>query len=351
MTKEPLSLQGFRPISQLVVPETRVERPRFSVIDAHIHLQPPFGGDWTERPVDELLDVMDEAGVRALVDLDGGWGEAILDAHLAHFKEHAPDRFAHFGGVDWSQWSHQGDGFGTWAAARFRQQVTRGAEGLKVWKPFGLEVRDHRGERVAVDDERLDPLWAAAAELRVPVLIHVADPVAFFEPLDQTNERWEELHAHPDWHFPHPTFPRFDTLMAELASLIRRHRDTTFIGAHVGCYAENLAWVASLLDECPNFHVDISARLGELGRQPYSARRFMLDYADRILFGTDADASPDSYRLYYRFLESADEYFSYNLSDPPRQGRWYAYGLYLPDEVLEKLYHRNAERVIFGGSI
>ena len=134
--------------------------------------------------------------------------------------------------------------------------------------------------------------------------------------------------------------------LGDFANLVRRHKDTTFVGAHVGCYAENLGWVGALLDDCPNFYVDISARLGELGRQPYTARKFFLKYQDRILFGTDADAQPETYRHYYRFLETDDEYFNYNLSETPQQGRWYAYGLYLPDEVLEKTYHLNAERVI-----
>ena len=344
--KRDLYLGEFKPRAKLVVKETLVEAPRFPVIDAHIHLGPPFGGSWLEQPVERLLEALDKAHVETVVDLDGGWGEDVLDKHLAHFKEQAPERFVHFGGVDWARWETQGDSFGEWAAERFRKQVERGAEGLKIWKPFGLRVKDQRGELVAVDDERLDPLWETVGELNVPVIIHVADPAAFFDPLDETNERWEELHAHPDWHFPNPKFPTFMTLMEDFANLVRRHQDTTFIGAHVGCYAENLGWVSSLLDECPNFYVDISARLGELGRQPYSARKFFLTYADRILFGTDADASLETYQLCYRLLETDDEYFSYTTYDPPGQGRWYAYGLCLPDEVLEQVYHSNAERVI-----
>ena len=191
------------------------------------------------------------------------------------------------------------------------------------------------------------PLWEAAGELKVPVLVHVADPVAFFDLIDNTNERIEELGNHPDWHFPSPPFPRFIEILEDFANLIRRHQNTTFIGAHVGCYAENLGWVAKLLDECPNFYVDISARLGELGRQPYTARKFFIKYADRILFGTDADAELETYQLYARFLETDDEYFNYNTSLVPGQGRWYVYGLYLPDDVLQKIYFHNANRLIF----
>jgi predicted TIM-barrel fold metal-dependent hydrolase len=332
----------------LVTKTTTINKPKFPVIDAHNHLAEPFGGGWDKKPLAQLIDQLDEADVRVYVDLDGGWGENILNHHLDYFKAPAPERFRIFGGVDWNAWPEQGDTFGEWAANRLRQQAARGAEGLKIWKPLGLHVRDQHGQRVAVDDARLAPLWETAGELRLPVMIHVADPVAFFEPLDATNERWEELHAHPDWQFPSPPFPPFMQIMNELANLVARHPKTTFIGAHVGCYAENLAWVAGLLDRCPNFFIDPSARIGELGRQPYSARRFFIQYADRILFGTDAGPDTDAYRLYYRFFETDDEYFNYSLSQVPAQGRWHVCGLYLPDEVLEKLYYRNAERVILG---
>jgi predicted TIM-barrel fold metal-dependent hydrolase len=339
-------LRDFRPRPRLVTRTTAITQPRFPVIDAHNHLGESFGGGWDKRPVSELLDVLDAANVRVYVDLDGGWGEEILHRHLDHFKSAAPERFRIFAGVDWAAWPEHGDRFGDWAASRLRAQALRGAQGLKIWKPFGLHVRDQHSELVPVDDIRLDPLWETAAELDLPVTIHVADPVAFFDPLDASNERWEELQAHPDWQFPSPPFPAFLTIVEQLASLVGRHPNTTFIGAHVGCYAENLTWVGELLERCPNFFVDISARIAELGRQPYTARRFFIQYADRILLGTDVGANLDVYRLYYRFLETEDEYFNYEPGEIPGQGRWSIYGLYLPDEVLEKVYLRNAERVI-----
>lgn len=315
-----LPLNQFQPIPRLVVPETQVNKPRFPVIDAHNHLAEPFGGGWDRRPLSALLDLLDEASVQVYVDLDGGWGEAILERHLDYFKAKAPERFQVFAGVDWDAWAEHGDHFGNWAAARLKAQVARGAEGLKIWKPFGLHIRDQHGNLVPVDDRRLDPLWETARELGLPVMIHVADPVAFFDPLDYRNERWEELHAHPDWHFPNPPFPPFLAILSALANLVANHPQTTFIGAHVGCYAENLAWVGQLLDQCPNFYVDFSARIAELGRQPYSARRFFVRYADRILFGTDCGPDLDSYRLYYRFLETDDEYFNYSPESTPPQG-------------------------------
>lgn len=346
--QEDLSLRDFRPRPALIVPQTLIARPCCPVIDAHNHLGEEFGGGWDRRPVPELLDVLDAAGVRMLVDLDGGWGEDLLQRHLDHFKNAAPERFRIFGGVDWSAWPEHGDRFGEWAAARLRAQAARGAEGLKIWKALGLHVRDQHGARVPIDDPRLDPVWAAAGELNLPVVIHIADPVAFFDPLDGTNERWEELHVYPEWHFPGPAFPPFISLLDDLAAVVTRNSQTTFVGAHVGCYAENLDWVSALVDRCPNFYVDLGARLGEIGRQPNTARRFFLAHPDRILFGTDCAPQVDVYRLYYRFLETDDDHFNYDISDPPGQGRWRISGINLPRDVLEQVYFRNAERVMLG---
>jgi len=339
-------LDTFRPKSNLITKSTQIIKPRFPVIDAHNHLGQEFGGGWIHRPITELIDVLDLAGVTMYVDLDGGWGEDVLQTHVKILHSKSPERFQVFGGINWEMWKIYGDEFPEWAAFRLREQVKMGAKGLKVWKSFGLYVRDHNGDLVSVDDERLSIIWATAGELRLPVVIHVADPVAFFDPLDETNERWEELCINPDWQFPTPPFPAFRLILDGLANLIKRHPRTTFIGAHVGCYAENLEWVGALMDQCPNFNVDISARIGELGRQPYTARRFFLKYSDRILFGSDFGPDLELYKLAYRFLETDDEYFNYNVSEVPQQGRWYVYGLYLPDEVLQKVYYLNAKRLL-----
>jgi predicted TIM-barrel fold metal-dependent hydrolase len=339
-------LADFRPKSKLVTGITPVNRPRFPVIDAHNHLGEPFGGGWDQKPLQELLDRLDEAGVIQYVDLDGGWGEDILNAHLDLFKAKAPERFQIFGGVDWAHWATKGDGFPEWAAGRLKVQKERGVQGLKIWKGFGLHVRDQDEAPVQVDDPRLIPLWETASELNLPVMIHVADPVAFFDPVDETNERWEELGEHPDWAFTSPPFPAFMSILEALANLVARHPNTTFIGAHVGCYAENLGWVSWMLERCPNYYVDISARIGELGRQPYTARRFFIQHADRILYGSDMGPDLEAYRISYRFLETEDEYFNYNPGEAPKQGRWQVYGLYLPDEVLQKVYSENARRIL-----
>ena len=339
-------LENFRPQSKLVTKTTQVNKPRFSVINAHDHLADPFGGGWDKKPLNELLDLLDEAGITHYVDLDGGWGEDILYHHLDYFKAKAPERFQIFGGVDWSKWESMGDAFPKWAANRLKVQKDAGAQGLKIWKSLGLHIKDDKGILVKVDDPRLTPLWDTAGELGLPVLIHVADPVAFFDPIDETNERWEEIGAHPDWAFTSPPFPSFMEIMNGFKNLVTRHSSTIFIGAHLGCYGENLDWVGKMLDTCQNYYIDISARLGELGRQPYTARKFFIQYQDRILFGSDMSPDLDVYRLCYRLLETDDEYFNYNTSEVPRQGRWYAYGLYLPDDVLKKIYRENAMKVL-----
>jgi predicted TIM-barrel fold metal-dependent hydrolase len=344
-----MELERYRPRSKLVTKATQVDTPCVPAFDAHNHLGEDFGGGWDKRPVTELLDRLDQAGIYRYVDLDGGWGEAILNRHLDYFKAAAPERFLVFGGVDWSAWPEKGDQFPGWAAARLKVQKEHGAEGLKIWKGLGLKVIDPQGRLVDVDDPRLATIWDTAGELGLPVVIHVADPVAFFEPLDETNERYEELGQHPEWAFPAPPFPPFLHIVEGLANLVTRHPRTTFIGAHVGCYAEDLDWVGRLLDRCPNFNVDISARIGELGRQPYTARQFFLNYADRILFGSDMGPDPEAYRIIYRFLETDDEYFNYNAAPIPQQGRWHVHGLYLPKGVLRKVYFENAERLLTKG--
>lgn len=338
-------LQNFHPISKLVTKTTLVNKPRFPAIDAHNHLG-YFGGNAIDvGTLDEICDELDQAGITHYVDLDGGWGEDVLRRHL-EFLAPRSERFQVFGGVDWAKWSELGDVFPEYAAKRLEVQKGWGAKGLKIWKPFGLHVKDNKGVLVKVDDARLDPIWQSAGDLGLPVLIHVADPVAFFDPIDETNERWEELGSHPDWAFTSPPFPPFLEILTGLKNLVKRHSKTTFIGAHVGCYAENLEFVAQMLDESPNFYVDTSGRLGELGRQPYTTRSFFLKYPDRILFGLDEGVSLEGYRLSYRFFETDDEYFNYNASEIPMQGRWHVCGLYLPDEVLRMFYHDNAARLL-----
>jgi len=339
--RDVLLVEDFLPQSQLVVPEHHVPRAKFPAIDAHNHLG-QWGGRWAVEDVEALIERMDRCNIKAIVNLDGGTGDQ-LKRNLERYKEPYPDRFAVLMTPDWTLCARPG-----WEEELPRQleeAISAGADGMKIFKELGLRIRDERGELLRVDDERLDPLWAKAGELGVPVLYHIADPVAFFTPLDRFNERWDELHQHPDWSFYHPQYPTFMELMEQQANLLTKHPEVTFQSAHVASYAENLQWVGQLLDAHPNLYVDISERIAELGRQPYTAREWFIKYQDRILFGTDRPPLGPWYEIYFRFLETFDEYFPHGPEQPPRQGRWNIYGVGLPDEVLEKIYHENAEKI------
>jgi len=324
-----LRLSDFAPHSELKVVEHTISSPRFPVIDYHNHLD-------ALQPED-VLRVMDSCDVEKLINITMQTGQAALDI-LDRFHRAAPDRFFSYGWMDWS--GIERADFVQVSLARLDRLVEHGARGIKFWKDLGLSVRDGSGALLRIDDERLDPIFERAAELHIPVMFHTSDPDAFFKPIDRCNERYEELAAHPDWSFcGSPTSK--PELLEQRNRVFARHPNTTFVGAHLAESSENLAGVAFLLDEYPNVYVDISARIAELGRQPFTARDFLLKYADRILFGTDLLPEVEMYRLYYRFLETADEYFDYP-SHASRQGRWKIYGVSLPDDVLRKLYRENA---------
>lgn len=328
-----LPLGEFRPRSMLVTSEHAVEKPRFPAIDYHNHLD-------SVEPADALR-VMDACGVEKTVNITMKTGDAALRM-IDKFRDADASRFATIGWMDWS--GVERPDFVARTCDTLERLVERGAVGIKFWKDLGLTVRDGSGALLRIDDERLGPIFDKAAELGIPVMFHTADPDAFFLPVDAQNERYEELAAHPDWSFYGSQYSKSD-LLDQRDRVIARHQKTTFVAAHVAESGENLARVAQLLDRCPNVSIDISARASELGRQPYSARAFFLRYADRIVFGTDLLPGETMYRLYFRFLETADEYFEYP-SHASRQGRWNICGLYLPDDVLRKVYRENALRLL-----
>jgi Amidohydrolase len=345
-----IQLRRYRPRSQLVLPEHLVDRARFPAVDAHTHLGRWLGswigreGEWVVQDVGALLDLMAARNIQAMVNLDGRWGDELL-ANLERYDHAHPGRFATFCHVDWSVLA-AGDG-GDRLAESLAASVAAGAAGLKVWKDLGLEVRDGAGELVLPDDQRLGPLWAAAAELGIPIWIHTADPVAFFDPVDERNEKLELLLDRPDWSFADPRFPRFQRLMDALEAVVAANPRTTFVAVHGGCYAENLGWVGRMLDAYPNLHVDIAARIAELGRQPRATRALALRHPDRVLFGTDAiPPSGATYATHFRFLETADECFPHDVADPSPMGRWGISGLDLPEDTLRLVYAGNAERLV-----
>jgi predicted TIM-barrel fold metal-dependent hydrolase len=355
--QQPLELKDFEPRSALQLPERNVPRARFPVIDFHTHLS-GISSDGaqariTEKP-EELLAVMDRRNIRVMVNLTGGYGPA-LEQVISQLHRPYPDRFLVFT----QPW------FGRLREPRYPQfqadQIEHakkaGARGLKVLKALGLVIREQgsTGPLVKIDDPRFDPMWEAAEAARFPVAIHVSDPEAFFLPIDRFNERYEELGAHPNWSFHGRDYPPSRELHEARNRVMSRHPRTQFVALHVAV-AENLALVAEWLDRHPNMHVEFGARIGELGRQPRAAGRFFDRYQDRILFGTDAVPrgvqTPQQifgdalYQIYYRFLETADEYFDYAPWRVPPQGRWKIYGLALPEGILRKVYWENAARLL-----
>ncbi|MEQ8848374.1 amidohydrolase family protein [Botrimarina sp.] len=356
----PLALERFQPRSQLVAPRSDVPRAKFPVVDIHVHPRLRFRHD-PER-LAEFVRIMDAHNVALCVSLDGRLGDE-LQEHLAYLRPYE-DRFLVFANVDWvgdgdpdkpASWDCHRPGFARRTADRLADAKRQGAVGLKVFKSLGLRYRNPEGSLIAIDDPRWDPIWAACGELGLPIIIHSADPVAFFEPIDEHNERWEELRRHPDWGFHglDPTgrpWPTHDELLAARNRVIARHPGTTFIGAHMANYPENLAKVGEWLERFPNLVVGISSRIAELGRQPYTAREFFIEHADRILFGTDGPRPAARLAPHWRFFETRDEYFPYAEDTFPPQGFWRIHGIHLPDSVLRKLYHKNAARVIPGVS-
>jgi predicted TIM-barrel fold metal-dependent hydrolase len=362
----PLRLQDFRPKSMLYVQKTRVPTPRFPAIDVHTHFSFAKGGrrgPATDDSVsfmttaEDALAVMDRKGVRAVVNLTGGFG-AGLDQALSRFDRAHPGRFYTCTEPMWGAWADER--FPQLQADAIDKAAGAGAKGLKVLKTLGLFLRERgrEGPLVQVDDRRFDPMWEACAAHRLPVYIHVSDPEAFFLPIDCTNERYDELGHHPDWSFHGKDFPSHQQLMDARDRVFARHPKTLFVGLHVGHNAENLGFVSESLDRFPNFTVELGARIGELGRQPRTSRKFFEKYQDRIFFGTDAVPPPEGentpqqvfkdelYEIYYRFLETEDEYFDYAPAPVPPQGRWRIYGVGLPDGILKKVYHGNAERLL-----
>ena len=358
----PLSLEDYEPRSMLRVPETHVARAKYPVIDIHTHIT--FAArdkngvalsaarTYAATP-QELLAVMDRKNIRSMVDLTGGYGSGLKET-IARYDDAYRGRFYTMTEPIYEKFLEPN--YPQLQAEAIEQAHRDGARGLKILKTLGLYLRSNitSGTLVAIDDKRFDPMWDTCGQLKMPVAIHIADPVAFFTPTDRFNERYEELHNHPDWSFYGRDFPQFDELIAARNRMMARHPNTHFIVLHVGNYAENLQNVSENLDRFPHMTVDTAARIGELGRQPRASQKFFDKYQDRILFGTDA--SPHAmdvpqqifgdrlYEIYYRFFETDDEYFNYSPAKIPPQGRWEISGMNLPDTILGKVYNGNAKR-------
>jgi predicted TIM-barrel fold metal-dependent hydrolase len=332
-----MSIEEYEPKSTLRVPEHHPQRARYPFIDVHNHQDRGQSADEVAR----LVADMDRINLQIMVNLSGGQG-AEFEKGYRNLKGRYPRRFAVFAnldfrGIDAPGWSER-------AVATLDDDVHHGAQGLKIFKNLGLTVTDSSGRRVAVDDPRLDPVWEECAKLDIPVLIHTAEPQSFFEPQDRYNERWLELKQFPNRARPPDRYPPFEQLLAEQHRVFAKHPKTRFIDAHLGWLGGDLARLGKLFDALPNVWTEIGAVLAELGRQPRFAREWFLRYQDRVMFGKDSWA-PEEYLVYFRVLETDDEYFDYYRK---RHAFWKMYGLALPDEVLKKVYYKNALRVIPG---
>lgn len=333
---EMLTIEEYDPKSTLVVPEHKPQRAKFPMVDIHSHqvrLKP--------EDVDKLVKEMDAINLQVMVNLSGGTGERLQQIVTA-MKGRYPNRFVIFANIDFRDLNEPG--FGERAATRLEQDAKNGAQGLKIFKNFGMDLKYKNGERVKVDDPIMDPVWKKCAELKFPILIHTAEPSAFFDPMDKDNERWLELKQFPGRARPPERYPTFETLMTERDKVIARHPKTTFIFAHLAYHGNDLARLGRMFDKYPNFYVDVAAVLAEIGRQPYTARDFFIKYQDRLVFGKDI-YEPSEYTYYFRVFETKDDYIPYYRR---RHAFWRMYGLYLPDEVLKKVYYKNALKLIQG---
>jgi predicted TIM-barrel fold metal-dependent hydrolase len=334
-----MTLEEYEPRSMLVTKETPVRKAKFPFVDVHGHQN-------LTRPdsvLDALVAEMDAMGLQTMVNLSGGSGER-LAAQVRNANEKYPGRFLVFANIDFGTIDQPN--FGERAAAQLERDVREGgAVGLKIFKNLGMDTYWPDGSRVRTDDPRLAPIWDMAGRLGIPVLIHTAEPPAFFEPLDRHNERYLELTQFPSRLRPADKYPPFDSLMAEQHRMFRQHPNTTFISAHRSWLGQDLERLGRLLDNIPNMYVEVAAALYEIGRQPKAGREFFIRYQDRILMGKDTFGGQDEFAVYFRILETDDEYFPWYRR---RHAFWGMYGMDLPDEVLRKVYYENAKRIVPG---
>jgi uncharacterized protein len=332
---KPPTIREYKPKSQLVAPQHPVPRAKFPVIDIHSHQPTPI----SPGEFDRVMKGMEANNLQILVNLSGSSGDRLRQGVDALRASKYKDRMVLFANVNFS---NVGPGFGVKAAKQLDADLKAGAIGLKIFKDLGMFDRKADGSRLQVDDPELDAIWETCARNNVPVLIHIAEPAAFFEPLDYSNERWLELSLYPDRR--HQDGVRFEQLMTERNNMIRKHPNTKFILAHFGWHGNDLARAGKLLDQNPNVNYDVAAVLYDFGRQPKAAHEFFVRYQDRILFGKDS-YQPDEYPSYWRVFETNDEYFDYYRD---YHAFWKLYGIGLPDQVLKKLYHGNALRLTPG---
>lgn len=331
-----LSFEEYNPKSTLVVPGNEIIKAKYPFIDIHSH-QFRMG----TQDLSQLIADMDKLNMGIMINLSGGSGERLTGA-IKNASDHYPNRFGVYANVSFEGVGNEG--WGEAAANQLEEDVRHGAVGLKIYKSLGLRNQDIHGNRLAIDDPRLNPVWEKCAELGIPVLIHAADPKPFWDDMNGDNERWLELKTRPGRKRSDTNPAPWQQIIDEQHNMFRNHPNTTFINAHMGWYANDLARLGKLIEELPNMYVGIAAVIAELGRQPRFAHDFFVKYQDKILFGKDS-WKPEEFPTYFRVLESDDEYFPYHKK---YHAFWPMYGMDLPDEVLKKVYYKNALKIVPG---
>ena len=330
-----ITFEEYNPVSTLVHSEHIVTKAKFPFIDVHNH-QP-----MARQNLSELIVAMDTLNMKVMVNLSGQYGP-VLKEMTNNIKSHYPNRFIVFANLDFREFG--GNGWTERAINQLKQDVINGAKGLKIFKELGLSHKDINGQRIPVDDPRLDPIWSLCASLGIPVLIHSAAPIAFWSAFDERNERWLEMKTYPDRIYGDANPAPWKQIIEEQHRMFKKHPKTIFINAHFGWLGNDLQQLPSLMDEIPNMYVEFGAVIAELGRQPRAAYKFFEKYQDRILFGKDSWV-PSEYTTYFRVLETDDEYFPYHKK---YHAFWSMYGMGLPDDILKKIYYKNALKIIPG---
>jgi predicted TIM-barrel fold metal-dependent hydrolase len=334
-----MDFEEYDPPSTLVVEEHRLTHSKFPFIDIHNHQ-----GNMNTADLTDLVNDMDKLNMKVMVNLSGrGFrgGSDHLEKSLLNIRKQYPNRFILFTNIDIEGIDDPG-----WTAKTVHQiteDVKQGAKGLKIYKNLGMFSRDRGGRRIHIDDPRIDPVWDKCGELGIPVLIHAADPRPFWQPIDKNNERWLELKLHPGRRHDTDSV-KWETLIREQHAMFKKHPNTKFINAHLGWYGNDLKKLGQLMDRLPNMYTEIGAVIAELGRQPRAAKAFLTKYQDRVLFGKDSWV-PEEYETYFRVLETEDEYFPYHKR---YHAFWRMYGIGLPDEILKKIYYKNAMLLLPG---
>jgi predicted TIM-barrel fold metal-dependent hydrolase len=341
-----MDFEKYEPKSTLVVPGHKLTHAKFPFIDIHNHQWEMDGQNLAGliKDMDSLnMGVMNNLSGRSYKDRGGFFDiqdTNYLKKEMNNIRSHYPSRFTIFTNI--SFWKFGEPGWAKNAVHELETDVKNGASGLKIYKDLGMEFKDEKGKRIAVDDARLDPVWDKCGELKIPVLIHSADPASFWDKEDEHNERWLELKTHPDRKKENGNPASWAQIIREQHNLFRKHPNTIFIAAHMGWLGNNLTELGKLLDSLPNVYVEIAAVIAELGRQPRAAKQFFIKYQDRILFGKDSWV-PSEYQTYFRVLETEDEYFPYHKK---YHAFWPMYGMGLPDEILKKVYYKNAIKIL-----